>query len=202
MKPNVGELISLVSACMQDGLVTKNKASVQIALESCQKHLTAVTQGHAAPADMLTDVRVLAIALLGQMRGSSNIAAVRMVTGEGLPHKVMGKHVFVSLGAQGMLWSGPREALLHVRAGQKIAAPTNSKYAVVIVDDLTACKLVPSVPIDPKDIINSNGAGDAFCAGLINALYNGDSSCTRLDTLCVEAGMAAAHRALMTKPGN
>jgi hypothetical protein len=196
MKPNLGELVTLVAACAEQGLITKNKAFVYKALEHCKSFDAMATK---SGPDM-TDVRILAIALQGLMNGSANSISVRQVTAEGLPHKVMGKHVFVSLGASGMLWCGPRDALVYRRAG---VAPQSTnqadKHAVVIIDDMTACKLVPSIMIDQKDVLNSNGAGDAFCAGLVNSLY--DSSCSRLDTVCVEAGMKAAHKAMSSKPG-
>lgn len=134
-------------------------------------------------------VRVLAFALHGMMMASAAggpklVTAV--TTSEGMPRKVRGKHVIVSLGPRGALWCGPKEVVTRPRPGQArdAAARSQATADTVVLDDFTATRVFAAAV--PRNVVNASGAGDTMCAGIIAAMLSG--ACHELDGVCVEAG--------------
>ena len=153
----------------------------------------------------LTDVRILATALHQVMSSSSSLG-----DSGGLPESklVKGKHILVTMGSRGVLWCGPLDALNTATATQQTNGPLN---AAVVVDESgrTATYYVPAVVIDPKAVINTNGAGDAFCSGVLSKMMQlhrirseddssrgGNSSLPNLE--CIRAGLLNAHHRIIT----
>jgi pseudouridine kinase len=75
------------------------------------------------------------------------------------------KHLYLSLGARGLLYSDAKQSFI----------------------------IAPSVPIQANDIVNSNGAGDAMMAGLVDAWLQGcDASNSAARALaCAQIAMAS-----------
>ena len=167
----------------------------------------------------LADVRTLAVALHGAMHvkgsfgpkttdgGISQSWTRRLISAEGVPRKILGKHVVVSLGARGVLWCGPKEAIMLRRPGSVIVDSTMSSKtyntsghghghgpATILIDDYTGIKIFSPVAIDPALIVNSSGAGDALFAGIVHAMMA--TNCSQLDSECIDAGLLAATKAL------
>ena len=136
----------------------------------------------------ITDVRILATALhqvMSSSLGDSN--------GLSESKLVKGKHVLVTMGSRGVLWCGPLDAL---NAG-----------AAVVVDESgrTATFYLPAISLGPREvtaIINTNGAGDAFCSGLLSKMMELHRSRREHDHLpnleCVRAGLLNAHHRIVT----
>ena len=92
-----------------------------------------------------------------------NVAASKS---DKLEKLVTGKHVIVSLGKRGVLWCGPVSAV----CGADLASHQAVSDGSLVVDEtiFAASVLIPSRPIDPADVVHTNGAGDALCAGIIS----------------------------------
>ena len=92
--------------------------------------------------------------------------------------------IFLLLGAQGVLWCGPREVL--------------GKDADTIVDENVACKLFAAHPMDVNEIVHTNGAGDAFCGGML-AMLLGMSGGNGPTMECIQSGLLAAKQHMTVK---
>jgi sugar/nucleoside kinase (ribokinase family) len=109
----------------------------------------------------MTDIRLMGSALLSHM--------IRADTSKPRPTqtRITGKHVIISLGKDGVLWLGPVEVI--------------GKGADSQIDDLIACKHIPVTLIE--NIVNTSGAGDSFCAGLIHGLMPGKGSGPSIESI-------------------
>lgn len=177
IKPNFSELKKIMSTCLDNDMVITNKASVKKALESCEE------SNNIDDSFDIVDVRILACGLLQLMNmqsfnevGSSSRSP--NLTSEGKNRRVRGKHVIVSLGSRGIMWCGPKNVL--------------GKDADTIVDDHIACRYIPSTPLQSHEIVHTNGAGDAFCAGFLASLLHLPSTIDGPNLQCIEQGMKAA----------
>ena len=88
--------------------------------------------------------------------------------------------VLVSMGKYGVMWVGPKGVL--------------GKEADAIIDDNVAVKLVPAIPIAAEKIVNTSGAGDSFCAGLICGLMPGLGAGPSVDA--IRWGLQCANKSL------
>lgn len=164
----------------------------------------------------ITDVRILATAL-HQVMSSSSYGD----SGAGLSDKssklVEGKHILVTMGSRGVLWCGPFDALNAATTMQQTDGRGAAGAVVVDESGRTATYYVPAVVIDPSKeapVVNTNGAGDAFCSGLLSKMMQlhrsrsehdhdysrrSSSSSSSLPNLeCVRAGLLNAHHRIVT----
>lgn len=204
IKPNVYELYTIISAAYELGWITRGKSAIAAALHRIKEHRIAATPG----AIEMGDIRVLAIALHGLLLGDKPVidssvnskqsgsggntsGVMHWITAEGAPRKVRGKHVLVSMGSRGVLWCASKEAVMKCRPGERLDIRTlEASHGIVIVDDLIACRQFSAISIPVEKIVNASGAGDTFCAGIVNAMHSLD--CQELDSRCIESGLRAA----------
>ena len=147
----------------------------------------------------ITDVRILATALhqvMSSSLGDSN--------GLSESKLVKGKHVLVTMGSRGVLWCGPLDAL-NAAATQQTDGRRVGAAVVVDESGRTATFYLPAISLGPREattIINTNGAGDAFCSGLLSKmmeLYRSRREHDHLPNLeCVRAGLLNAHHRIVT----
>ena len=69
VKPNLSELVIMVQACLDQNLITDGRATVAHTLKDIQTHSPLVWVDNVT----WTDLRILAVALQGVMRGSGGI---------------------------------------------------------------------------------------------------------------------------------
>lgn len=107
---------------------------------------------------------------------------------------VVGKNVVVTLGAMGVLWVGPAECFSH-------SASLRREYRTVIVDDCTGWTYIPAIPLTEPPV-STNGAGDAFLAGIVGSVLSRPRRIGELDLRLslenVTAGLNAANRHLLS----
>jgi sugar/nucleoside kinase (ribokinase family) len=83
------------------------------------------------------------------------------------------------------VWCGPKESLKLTRPGL-----SHQTDGVTEIDDVTAIKHFEAVFISETKIVHASGAGDAFCAGVVNAMLRDE--CRELDSVCIEEGLRVA----------
>ena len=213
----------MVQACLDQNLITDGRATVAHTLKNIQMHSPLVWVDNVT----WTDLRILAVALQGVMRGSGFInhtdksadkspgragekpTLASTITNEGLPRKVKGKHVIVSIGHRGLLWCADKSSILlndtppttsSLQAPDPLSAATEAYTP--ILNDNTAIKTFPvhtlSHAIKGQPI--TNGAGDACVSGIISALL--DVHTVRLDTGCIEEGLRCAAEKIAANADN
>ena len=238
MKPNLTELVHIMNHCLSAGLINSSRALVQNTLSTIAADR--MSPGSMSTLDV-SDIRVLCNALYQVMTssssstsGSSNSAtkagflgnfmksdakktdstATAATTstaaiGSSIKHVVTGKHIIVSLGNRGVLWCGPVKQLAPSTGNNSASQDAN---CVVNEATQSATLLIPALNIKAEDIVHTNGAGDAFCAGLLaeivqkyHASKEGDVQVTGAKTLllpdkeCIQKGLLSAHHWLVTK---
>ena len=85
------------------------------------------------------------------------------------------------MGSEGLLWVGNKGVL--------------GKDADIVIDDISAAKHIPAIDVPLDKIVNTSGAGDSFCAGLICGLMPGLGSGPSLDA--IRWGMQCASKSLI-----
>lgn len=168
MKPNLSELVTIIHYCLQQNLIINGKSMV-----------TAIISNHIANRmDKLhmenlhhmeiSDVRILATTLLRILSNSKRGA--KSSTNE--PFLIQGKHIFVSLGKRGVLWCCPsRLVSMEDKALLDQLVPQNVVISGDEIPLMTAH--IPVEVIQANEIHHSaNGAGDAFCAGLLYGILH------------------------------
>jgi len=114
---------------------------------------------------------------------------------------IRGKHIIVSLGSRGVMWCGP-SALLALPNTSTDSAYLKDGAMVVNEATQSATILVPAMAVQPSDIVHTNGAGDAFCAGLLAEITRKHAAghATGLpDIECIRHGLLNAHTWLVSK---
>jgi sugar/nucleoside kinase (ribokinase family) len=187
MKPNTAELCALMNNCLtMDKLPISNRSQVTKILSkySTTSPLASTSDVH----ELISDMRILGSGLLGIMNSKSNRSSQEMRRKN---RCVVGKHVLISMGKHGILWIGPSSVI-------------GADADVHITDHISSKHLISNTLIPQKDIINTSGAGDSFCAGLIHHLLsskggggvaaNGESSQSMKKAII--AGMTFAEKSL------
>jgi hypothetical protein len=172
MKPNLTELIAIINYCLQHNLILQGRANVSsiianiVASRINQKTMDSIHQID------ISDIRILATALLRVLYGNQSKQSKKLSETSSSPSLVQGKHLFISMGKRGMLWCCPARYLsLEDKTGLNKLLPNNSGGNVVISGDegfplMTA--YIPVEVIQEQEIgYSANGAGDAFCAGVM-----------------------------------
>lgn len=204
----------MIDAIAQRDGLREGKSSVESALRNVK---AAISGGLITGTVVNTiDVKTLACALRrvmisgiqlhglpAQQKLAADTTSSVKSTSEGLARKIKGKHVIVSMGKSGVLWCADKDIVS--RTGRdNIPVQTSGRQvspSFIVVDDSTAIKLFPpsTIPLpqgqtsltpEQAQRLNTNGAGDAFCAGVISSLF--DESCKELDSTCINAGLDAA----------
>jgi hypothetical protein len=155
MKPNTAELCALMTKCLtMDKLPISNRSQVTKILSkySTTSPLTSSIDVN----ELVSDMRVLGSGLLGIMNSKSNRSSQEL---RKKSRCVIGKHVLISMGKYGILWIGPSSVI-------------GSDADVHITDHISSKHLISNSPLSQNQIINTSGAGDSFCAGLIHHLLS------------------------------
>ena len=173
----------------------RNKAAVGRALAALS-----ASPETAATAGDLGDLRVLAQALVEVMVGASQAQGGASGqqqqqqptrTAEGKVRAVSHKHVLASLGPRGVLWAAQAEAF---RGLPLNARGPGTPTVALSADGSVGFLHLPAEPL-PEGLgaANTNGCGDAFCAGLVAAMLGGEG----LGLAAVARGQAAARAQLL-----
>jgi len=255
LKPNVSELVQMVSHCLSAGMINSGRALVQNTLSTITSDR--IDQDSMQRLD-ISDVRVLVNALYQVMhslpgvnstshpapkagflggllrsepaiqpstsKATTDINAIKS-TYNIRKRVVSGKHVIVSLGNRGIMWCGPTMQLTASSAGATAGETVTggpvgpSKYmkdGSCVINEATqsATILIPSLAVNPADIVHTNGAGDALCAGFLAEIVRkaalvdnvdetsssgGSSSSGLPDMECIQKGLLSAHHWLVSK---
>lgn len=76
---------------------------------------------------------------------------------------ITGKHVLLSMGAEGVLWCGPAHIDPKARNNGGLGFGNGNRLPFVVLR-------FPAQELSPAEIVNTNGAGDAFFAGFLRSL--------------------------------
>lgn len=191
VKPNVSELAMMVSYALDRKLLHIENSSQKETLVECVERIKATRSSKAVKIDKqkiynIDDVKVLAKALYRLMLPPSTLdpASKSDIS------VVKGRHVIVSMGSQGVLWCGPANMM----PSMAVKENSQSCFDSALLDCGTL--YAPALPVDNVIIHNTNGAGDAFCAGFIQEIINSkDTSLPSLD--CINAGLLASQQWLL-----
>lgn len=132
VKPNISELIEMIRCCIKYDLISLNIDLIEYVLST----------------KLIDDMSVIDIKLLSQSLLSVMLNNSDKQLGN---RRVHGKHLIVSMGAQGVLWCRSNDASME-----------NS--------NITHIEAIP-LAYNEK-LTHTNGAGDAFLAGVIESLFN------------------------------
>jgi sugar/nucleoside kinase (ribokinase family) len=155
--------------------VISGRAQLQTTLSS----LSASTGLEAGLVDDVdeVDIRILARSvyqqLLGEEDGYETSSSSSSSSASSLSAKsvVLGKHLLVSMGSRGVLWCGPRAMLLDTENSSisNVVSSASLLENISIENNGSVMGRLSTVRIDPtaSKIVSTNGAGDAFCGGLL-----------------------------------
>lgn len=127
--------------------------------------------------ELVSDMRILGSGLLSIMNSKSNRPATELRRKN---RCVIGKHLLISMGKHGILWIGPSSII--------------GRDADISITDHISSKHI--VPPSIDNIINTSGAGDSFCAGLISSLVALDGMGIGPNLRSIENGMKFAEKSL------
>lgn len=235
LKPNVTELVQMVSHALRAGQINSGRALVQNTLSTIAGDRI---DQRGAQGMEISDVRVLLNALYQVMHtapaaGGSGAAPAKSGFLGGLLRQeapvasaaaassaskssnnrgdraVASKHIIVSLGSRGVLWCDPAKQLTTPPSAASGISAAYLKDGSCVVNEATqsATIFVPAVAVNAADIVHTNGAGDALCAGLLaeivrkrNAALEAKEAVPPLpDMECVQKGLLSAHHWLVSK---
>lgn len=161
IKPNVTELIKMVTFYVQNNQIHSNLSNIERVLLKIRNKIEDEVE--------ISDVKLLGVALFNVMISSG-----------GMKHSDE-QSVIVSMGENGILWIGATNILTaevnnfkhhavfteqELRDYQK---QLNNK-ALVVIDDAASVLHLPAMPISNTDIVNTSGAGDTFCGTIVHGL--------------------------------
>lgn len=193
IKPNLTELIQLVSYAMQNDFIRTSKATVSTTLANIVSNRI---DNH-EQID-LVDIRILTTALYRVMLSKSS----------GKTGIIHGKHVLVSMGKNGVLWCGP---LTTLTPEEKVTFTKSNRLVISGTDNCMTCHF-PAEAIEQSSSMkhSTNGAGDNFCGGYlanIIAQYHENQSRSHIlnselilpNTKSITAGLLSAKSWLLRK---
>lgn len=187
LKPNTTELIQMISYVLQNDLLRSGKATVSSILANIVSNRIVDTDPDQVD---LVDIRVLVTGLYRVLCSGSGSGTAIQRKGT-----VSGKHILVSLGKRGVLWCGPTYCL----SPEEKARLIKSNQLVISSSDNSMTCYIPTEPIDKSLLKDTNGAGDNFCAGVIQAIIDESNRMESSSTLnsgvlipnliCIEKGL-------------
>lgn len=178
MKPNTAELCALMAKCLiNDKIPITNRSHVSKILSKYGE--TSPMNSQTSVSELVSDMRILGSGLLSIMNSKSNRPAPEF---RKKSRCVIGKHLLISLGKYGILWIGPSSVI--------------GKDADISITDHISSKHITNTPIE--NIVNTSGAGDSFCAGLISSLVAADGSGYGPNLLSIHQGMKYAEKSLIS----
>lgn len=207
MKPNLSELVTMVEHSLQHRDVREQAALVQI-IHSYHRHVPGSRSDDAFVQQFgisKHDIEVLLAHMLMLMTDGFQQKSLPV-------KRVSGKHIVVSLGKLGVLWAHNNSSLLHqeyagmLPAGHvsRIVSPEHRGFlaAVQHIDLTASAARAESFALSAGQIVNStNGAGDAFCSGMITHIVQAKMGEALLPNLeSIFCGMRAAKQHLLRKP--
>ncbi len=126
----------------------------------------------------------------------SNRSAELKVMNNGKARNLKGKHVIVSMGENGILWTGP-SFVLNNQNNKRFLMDYDIKYSKH-EGNINIMHFKP-IAINDNKIISSNGAGDCFCAGMIYSFLNNDRNANiNLDGEDIIFGLKSALESLQS----
>jgi fructose-1-phosphate kinase PfkB-like protein len=180
MKPNAAELCALMNKCItNEKLSISNRSQITKVLSKYSNTESQSLYENKNVQDVISDMRVLGTGLLNIMNSKPNRPAQEFRKAN---RRVIGKHVLVSMGKYGVIWLGPPSMI--------------GKDADVNISDYISSKYIPPLVVLEKEIVNTSGAGDSFCAGLIHSLLPGQGTGPTLES--IYAGMRYAEQSLQS----
>jgi hypothetical protein len=185
MKPNTDELCALMTKCLSnDKLSISNRSHVTRILSKYSALGVSPVNSNIEITELVSDMRVLGSSLLTLMNAKSN----RPTSAEFRKRNrcVVGKHLLVSMGRHGVLWIGPSSVL-------------GKDADMAITDHISSKHLRSSSSLfstGAEEVINTSGAGDSFCAGVISGLLSSDGKGIGPSLSSVMSGMKFAEKSL------
>lgn len=166
MKPNVGELCEILSACIASShnysipnTIELTNILTKYAKNSISNNQNNNNNDHNNnPSQIIDDMRKIGGAVFNLMIQQQPPQQQQSNKEKKLLRN--GKHLIVSMGKHGILWIGEKSSL--------------GKDADTQITDRISCKYIQMKEI--KNLINTNGAGDSFCVGVINDILQNSSS--------------------------
>jgi pseudouridine-5'-phosphate glycosidase/pseudouridine kinase len=196
LKPNTTELIQMISHALHNDMIRSGKATVSSILANIVSNR--IMEVDPDQLD-LVDIRVLVTALyrvLCSGSGGGNPGVVKKGA-------VSGKHILVSLGKRGVLWCGPTYCL----SAEEKSRLTKSNQLVISGSDNSMTCYVPTESIDKSLLKDTNGAGDNFCAGVVQSIIDQNNRSEQSGTLnsgilvpnlyCIEKGLQRSREWLL-----
>lgn len=206
LKPNLSELVQMVTHCLQQSWVSSGSAQVKAILSQL---VADRVDGRLLQEMDLTDVRILAHALYQAMLLPEPPSPSPAPTPSPVPSPsalLSGKHLLVSLGRRGVLWCGPATHLLQSRPRDRHRATAEEEgegAGLVVVEAMSmASWYLSALPVEGE--LQANGAGDAFLGGLLSEAVkrksSGEKGGLRLlpDLGCIQQGLLHAHERLIS----
>lgn len=180
MKPNTDELCALMKKCLShDKLSISNRSHVSRILSKYSTMGMSPINSKTEVSELIADMRVLGSGLLSLMNAKSNRPSPDLRKKN---RCVIGKHLFVSMGKYGILWIGSSSVI--------------GKDADIVITDHISSKHLRNSLIEDGQVINTSGAGDSFCAGVISGLLSSDGKGVGPSLSSVQNGMKFAERSL------
>ena len=156
----------MVGACLNSNLIVDDVEEIKLIMN--KKNNKKNDMDNDSNNTELKDILVLGKAIYRIMNNSKESKSNKKM--------FLGKHVIVTLGERGVLWCGQKK-ILNVQKKIDINSSTHDFDSIFCGDDITSSWLhIPAIllPVSTDNsspyVLNTNGAGDAFCAGLIRAI--------------------------------
>jgi hypothetical protein len=180
MKPNTDELCALMTKCLSnEKLSISNRSHVSRILSKYSAMGMSPLNSNTEVTELISDMRVLGSGLLSLMNAKSNRPSLEFRKKN---RCVIGKHLLVSMGKYGILWIGTSSVL--------------GKEADIAITDHISSKHLRNLSIKDGHVINTSGAGDSFCAGVISGLLSPDGKGIGPSLSSVMNGMKFAEKSL------
>ena len=172
MKPNIMELCEIISKCLlNSNYSVQNKLHIQDILNKYSNDFNIESQN--LP-QLLDDMRTLGSTLLELM-----IQPIENKSNQNRKKSSFnGKHLIISMGKYGILWIGEKLSL--------------GNEADTLITNQISSKYIEMKKIE--NIINTNGAGDSFCVGVISNILNNHNKGLTIES--INEGLKYAERVL------
>jgi hypothetical protein len=175
MKPNLTELIQMINYSLQNGLIKSGKSMVSTIVSNIVSNR--IDSLSTIDDTDISDIRILANALLRVMYHGTPRYTNKQSVSTNYTGIVQGKHIIVSLGKRGILWCCPARFL--TPEDRSLIAQLYPNHDCIVVsgdeEQPTVTVHIPVLEVIPGEKMkgnSSNGAGDAFCAGMLYGIFH------------------------------